>query len=125
MVSVKTMYTNLHFNYQELEWPLCQFPKEFGFILNLRGRISSGITGQSFVTERSQGFAGHRIHVGTFGISCFTDRGAGDSLVISTSSCLWRPVPIGTVSSKSCVRSMGRPMLTKLQGLFRLSKIEL
>jgi hypothetical protein len=115
----------LHINSQELEWPLHQFPKEFGFILNLRGRISSGIAGQFFVTKRSQGFAGHRIHEATFGISCFTDRGSGDSLVISTSSCFWRPVPVGTVRSKSRVGSMGRPMLMKLQGLFRLSKIEL
>jgi hypothetical protein len=46
-------------------------------------------------------------------------------LVISTSSCSWRPIPVGTVRSESRVGSMGRPMLTKLQGLFRLSKIEL
>jgi hypothetical protein len=36
--------------------------------------------------ERSQSFAGHKIHEATFGIGRFMDRGSGDSLVISFSS---------------------------------------
>jgi hypothetical protein len=66
-------------------------------------------------------------HVSLFLIPIFgvNNRGSGDSLVISTCSCSWWPIPVGTVRSESRVESMGRPMLTKLQGLFRLSKIEL
>jgi hypothetical protein len=75
--------------------------------------------------KRSQSFTGHRIHKATFGIRRFTDRGSEDSLVISISARLRRPVPVGSVGPKGCIRSMGRPVLTKLQGLFRLSKIEL
>jgi hypothetical protein len=81
--------------------------------------------GQSFMTERSQSFAGYRIHEATLGIRRFMDRGSGDSLVISISSCSWRPVSVGSVRSEGCVRSMGRPVFTKLQGLFRLPKIKL
>jgi hypothetical protein len=46
-------------------------------------------------------------------------------LVISASSSFLRPVPVRTIGSESRVGSMSRPMFTKLQGLFRLSKIEL
>jgi hypothetical protein len=77
------------------------------------------------VMKGGKGFAGHRIHEATFDISRLTDRGSGDSLVISASSSFWRPIPVRTVGSESHVGYMGRPMFTKLQGLFRLSKIEL
>jgi hypothetical protein len=81
--------------------------------------------GQLFVTEGIKGFASHRIHEATFDISRLTDRGSKDSLVISASSSFWRPILVRTVGSESLVGSMGRPMFTKLQGLFCLSKIEL
>jgi hypothetical protein len=62
--------------------------QEFVFILNLRGRISNGIAGQFFVTKGSQGFTSHEIREGTFASSYFTDRGSGDSLVVSASPSL-------------------------------------
>jgi hypothetical protein len=60
--SINMTYTNLHFDHKKSKWPLCQFPKEFGFILELHVWIRGGVTGQSFVMKRSQSFASHRIH---------------------------------------------------------------
>jgi hypothetical protein len=104
---------------------LHQFPKESVFILNLCGRISGGIAGQTFVAEGGNSFADHRIHKTTFGVSRLMDRGSGDSLIISASSGLRQLIPVRTIGSESCVGSVGGPMFTKLQGLFRLTKIEL
>jgi hypothetical protein len=81
--------------------------------------------GQSFMMKRSQSFASYRIHKATFGIRRFTDRGSGDSLVDSIITHLRRPVSVGSEGPKGRLKSMGRLLLTKHQGLFRLSKIEL
>jgi hypothetical protein len=77
------------------------------------------------MVKRSQSFASHGIHQATFGIRRCTVRGSGDSLVDSIIIRLRRQVSVGSIRPKGHVGSVGRPVLMKLQGLFRLSKIEL
>jgi hypothetical protein len=64
--------------------------------------------------EGSQGFAGHRIHEGTFASSGFTDKGSRGPLVVSASSSLRWIVSVRTVRSESHVRSMSHSVFTKL-----------
>jgi hypothetical protein len=113
------------FQSSKIYWPICQLPKEFKFSLELHGRTGGGVPGQSFMTERSQSFACHRIHQTTFGTRRFADRGFGDSLVDGVISRLRRPVSEGSIGPKGCVGSVCCSMLTKLQSLFCLPKIEL
>jgi hypothetical protein len=123
--SVNMTYINLHFDHQKFKWPICQLPKEFRFSLKLRSQIGGGVPGQSFVTKRSQSFTSHRIHQATFDSRRFADTGSGDSLVDGVVARLRWPVSEGSIRPKSCVGSVCCAMLTKLQSLFCLPKIEL
>jgi hypothetical protein len=123
--SVNTTYINLQFDRQKFKWPIRQLPKEFRFTLELHGWIGGGVPGQSFVTKRSQSFASHRIHQATFDSRRFAGRGSGDSLVDDVVARLWRPVSVGSIRPKGCVGSVCCTMLTKLQSLFCLPKLEL
>jgi hypothetical protein len=110
--------------FKEPERMLHQFPKKVFIILNLCGRISGEIVGQPFVPQGSKNLTNYRIHEIAFGVGCFASRGFGDSLIVSACPGRWRPIPVG-LRSLGSVESVGRLMLTQLQDLFRLTKIEL
>jgi hypothetical protein len=119
--SVNTTCINLHFDRQKFKWPICQFR----FSLELLSWIGGGVPGQSFVTKRSQSFASHRIHQATFDSRRFADKGSENSLIDGIVVRLRRPISKGSIRPKSCVGSMCCAMLTKLQSLSCLPKIEL
>jgi hypothetical protein len=75
--------------------------------------------------QRSKGFTSNRILMLPFGTGRFTNWGSRDNGLTFISTGLRRPVPVGPVRSKGCLRSMRRLVFPKFQGLFHLAKIEL
>jgi hypothetical protein len=95
------------------------------FVLHLRGQIGGWIGGRRFVLQRSEGFTGYRIHLLPFDTYRFTNRGSRDDSHAFIDNGLRRPTPIWPIRSKSRLRAVCCTVLTKLQSLFRLAKIEL
>jgi hypothetical protein len=73
----------------------------------------------------SQRLFGDWIHLTAFVLRCFANRGSGDCLLRGIVICFRWPIPRGSVRPQSCVRTMRHAMLSKLQSLFSLPKMEL
>jgi hypothetical protein len=72
-----------------------------------------------------QRLSGDWIHLTAFVLRCFANRGSGDCLLRGIVICFRWPIPRGSVRPQSRVRTMRRAMLSKLQSLFSLPKMEL
>jgi hypothetical protein len=75
--------------------------------------------------ERCEGLAGHWIHMLPFSFCCFTKWGSGNDGFTIVNTGLQRPTSVWPKRSKSRLRAMRRVVLTKLQSLLSLAKIEL
>jgi hypothetical protein len=93
------------------------------FRLALLGQFNA--PGQSFVPKGSQCLSSDRIHQAAFALRCFANRGPRDCLLSGIITCSQWPIPRGSVRPQSRVGTMRRVMLTKLQSLFCLPKMEL
>jgi hypothetical protein len=77
------------------------------------------------VPKGSQCLSSDGIHQAAFVLRFFANRGSRDSLLSGVTARSRWPVSRGSVRPQSRVGTMHRAMLTKLQSLFRLPKMEL